>query len=74
MITASIMSRFNSRNGQASTKGCIERIEQLGGRIVSDGLILTFECDTREQLDKIRNRLKIYAGLKSRFPLRIDSM
>jgi len=75
MITASIMSRFNSRKGSASTKGCIERITNLGGRIIkNEGLILTFECDDREHLSKIANRLKIYAGLKTKFPMIIESM
>lgn len=74
MITASIISRFNTRNGSASTKGCIERITKLGGRIIKNEFVVTFECDDRAHLDKISNRLKIYAGIKSKFPLRIDSM
>jgi len=73
MITASIMSRFNSRNGSASTKGCVERITKLGGRIKTEGLIVTFECDDRAQLDKIALRLKMYSGLKRKFPMRIES-
>lgn len=74
MIIASIISRANSRKGSWSTIGCKERIIKLGGRIIQDGLILQFECDDRAHLDKIANRLKIYAGLKSKFPLRIESM
>ena len=75
MITASIFSRFSSRKGSSTTKGCIERIVKLGGRIIEDDcIIIKIECDDRAHLDKIMNRLKIYSGLKTKFPYRIDSM
>lgn len=73
-IVCSMMSRFSSRKGYASTKGTKERLTKVG--VVwwmenSKSIIINAVCKDRQQYEELQKVLSTYCG--HRFPLPIDS-
>lgn len=73
-IVCSMMSRFSSRKGYASTKGTKERLDKVG--VIwwvedSKSIIVNAVCKDRQQYEELSKVLSAYCGHK--FPLPIDS-
>ncbi len=73
MVIFSLWSRFNSRQGSASTKGTLERLNKLGVLYWQHepGCIFYGFCRTRQEFEHVKRTLSIYAGCK--YPIYIDS-
>lgn len=75
MIIFSLMSRFNTRKGSASTKGTKQRLDKLGvlywQKHDGPGFIICGYCRNREEYEGIKRTLSIYAGCS--FPIGVES-